>query len=204
MVGDHLTLGLDTYYRTADRLQDEGQFGAAYVYSTFNYRQGRIRGTEFSAGYSNGPVTAYFNLAYSKAMGKQVMTSLYNFDPDALAYASTNWIHLDHDQKLTSSAGITYAIGDSSRVGANYLYGSGLRTDTDTVPNGGELPSYFQLNLSAGHDFALSSTHPLHAQLAVLNALDRSYQLRDGGGIGVFAPQWAPRRGVYLSLQQDF
>ncbi|PPU70171.1 TonB-dependent receptor [Xanthomonas pisi] len=204
VVSDHLTLGLDTYYRKSDRLQDEGQFGAAYVYSTFNYRNGRIRGAEFSADYSNGPVTAYFNLAYSKAMGKQVMTSLYNFDPDALAYAQTNWIHLDHDQKLTSSGGINYAISDSSRVGANYLYGSGLRTDTDTVPNGGELPSYFQLNLSAGHDFALTTTHPLHAQLAVLNVLDRSYQLRDGGGIGVFAPQWAPRRGVYLSLQQTF
>ncbi len=39
---------------------------------------------------------------------------------------------------------------------------------------------------------------------APLNVLDRAYQLRDGGGIGVFAPQWAPRRGVYLSLQQDF
>ncbi|MEA9579098.1 TonB-dependent receptor [Xanthomonas nasturtii] len=203
VVSDHLTLGLDTYYRKADRLQDEGQFGAAYVYSTFNYRNGRIRGAEFSADYSNGPVTAYFNLAYSKAMGKQVLTSLYNFDPDALAYAQNNWIHLDHDQKLTSSGGINYAISDSSRIGANYLYGSGLRTDTDTVPNGGELPSYFQLNLSAGHDFALTA-HPLHAQLAVLNVLDRSYQLRDGGGIGVFAPQWAPRRGVYLSLQQTF
>ncbi|WP_115553158.1 TonB-dependent receptor [Xanthomonas arboricola] len=203
VVSDHLTLGLDTYYRKAARLQDEGQFGAAYVYSTFNYRNGRIRGAEFSADYSNGPVTAYFNLAYSKAMGKQVLTSLYNFDPDALAYAQNNWIHLDHDQKLTSSGGINYAINDSSRIGANYLYGSGLRTDTDTVPNGGELPSYFQLNLSAGHDFALTA-HPLHAQLAVLNVLDRSYQLRDGGGIGVFAPQWAPRRGVYLSLQQTF
>ncbi len=203
VVSDHLTLGLDTYYRKADRLQDEGQFGAAYVYSTFNYRYGRIRGAEFSADYSNGPVTAYFNLAYSKAMGKQVMTSLYNFDPDALAYAQNDWIHLDHDQKLTSSGGINYVFGDSSRIGANYLYGSGLRTDTDTVPNGGELPSYFQLNLSAGHDFALTA-HPLHAQLAVLNVLDRSYQLRDGGGIGVFAPQWAPRRGVYLSLQQTF
>ncbi|WP_115527200.1 MULTISPECIES: TonB-dependent receptor [Xanthomonas] len=205
VVSEHLTLGLDTYYRKADRLQDEGQFGAAYVYSTFNYRSGRIRGAEFSADYSNGPVTAYFNLAYSKAMGKQVLTSLYNFDPDALAYAQNNWIHLDHDQKLTSSGGINYAISDSSRIGANYLYGSGLRTDTDTdtVPNGGELPSYFQLNLSAGHDFALTA-HPLHAQLAVLNVLDRSYQLRDGGGIGVFAPQWAPRRGVYLSLQQTF
>ncbi len=202
-VGDHLTLGLDAYDRRADRLQDEGQFGAAYIYSTFNYRHGHVRGLEFSADYDDGPFSAYFNAAYSKAMGKQVMTGDYNFDPDALAYVADHWIHLDHDQKLTSSGGISYSFAGNNRVGANYLYGSGLRTDTDTVPNGASLPSYFQLNLSASHDFDLGG-HPLHAQLAVVNALDRSYQLRDGGGIGVFAPQWGPRRGAYLTLQQDF
>ncbi len=41
------------------------------------------------------------------------------------------------------------------------------------VPNGGELPSYFQLHLSAG-DYSGLGTHPLHAQLAVLNVLDCS------------------------------
>jgi len=84
------------------------------------------------------------------------------------------------------------------------VFGSGLRSDTEGVPNGGELPSYLQVNLSAGHDFNADSGHPLHAQLALINALDCSYQLRDGGGVGVFAPQWGPRRGAYLSLQQDF
>ncbi len=202
-VGNHLTLGLDAYDRLASRLQDEGQFGAAYVYSTFNYRHGHIHGLEFSADYDNGPFSAYFNAAYSRAMGKQVMTGTYNFDPDALAYAADHWIHLDHDQKFTSSGGVSYHFSDGTRLGADFLFGSGLRTDTDTVPNGGELPSYLQLNLSAGHDFDIDG-HTLHAQLAVVNALDRSYQLRDGGGIGVFAPQWGPRRGAYLTLQQDF
>lgn len=203
-VGDHLTLGLDAYDRRVDRLQDEGQFGAAYIYSTFNYRRGHIRGLEFSADYSNGPFSAYFNAALSKAIGTDVITGQYNLDPDALAYAAEHWIHLDHDQRLTSSGGLSYAFAGHNRVSANYVFGSGLRSDTDTVPNGGELPSYLQVNLSAGHDFNAVSGHPLHVQLAVINALDRSYQLRDGGGVGVFAPQWGPRRGAYLSLQQDF
>ncbi|AWH16628.1 TonB-dependent receptor [Stenotrophomonas sp. ZAC14D2_NAIMI4_7] len=203
-VSDHLTLGLDVYDRRVDRLQDEGQFGAAYIYSTFNYRRGHIRGLEFSADYSNGPFSAYFNAALSKAIGTDVITGQYNLDPGALAYAAQHWIHLDHDQRLTSSGGLSYAFAGHNRVGANYVFGSGLRSDTDTVPNGGELPSYLQVNLSAGHDFNADSGHPLHVQLAVINALDRSYQLRDGGGVGVFAPQWGPRRGAYLSLQQDF
>ncbi|MBS0431182.1 MAG: TonB-dependent receptor, partial [Proteobacteria bacterium] len=93
-VGDHLTLGLDAYYRQVTNLQDEGQFGAALIYSTFNYEYGRIKGAEFTASYHNGPWNGYFNLAYGHAMGKRVVSSQYNFDPDDLAYLYNHWIFL--------------------------------------------------------------------------------------------------------------
>jgi outer membrane receptor protein involved in Fe transport len=201
-IGDW-TLGLDAYYRKVSRLQDEGQFGAALVYSTFNYKYGRVRGTEFSATYNHGPISAYFNTAYSRAMGKDVITSQYNFGPDELAYIADNWIHLDHDQKLTSSGGISYAINDDTKVGADYLFGSGLREDGQ-VPNGLSLPYYFQLNASVSHDFHFDSVGKLHTQLALINVLDRSYELRSGTGVGVGAPQFGPRRGVYLTLEKPF
>lgn len=202
-VGSDLTLGLDLYDRRASRLQDEGQFGAAVVYSTFNYQFGRIRGAEFSANWNHGPVTAYFNLAYSRAMGKRIITGQYNFDPDELAYIYDNYIHLDHDQKLTSSGGISWAITGDTQVGANYLFGSGLRKDGD-VPNGLSMPYYFQLNLNVSHDFSFESTGKLHTQLALINALDRTYELRDGSGVGVGAPQFGPRRGLFLSVEKNF
>jgi len=202
-VGPNLTLGLDAYYRKVQRLQDEGQFGAALVYSTFNYAKGRIKGVEFTANYDNGPLSAYFNLAASRAIGSRVITSQYNFSPDDLAYVADHYIFLDHDQAYSSSGGISYAFDDATRVGADYLFGSGLRKDGD-VPNGASLPSYFQLNLSLSHDFEFASTGKLHTQLAVINVLDRTYELRDGSGIGVGAPQFGPRRGLYLTLQKDF
>ena len=202
-IGSSLTLGLDAYYRKVRRLQDEGQFGAALVYSTFNYAKGRIRGVEFTADYDNGPWSAYFNVALSQAMGERVITSQYNFAPDDLAYVADHYIHLDHDQKIASSGGVSYAIDPATRVGANYLFGSGLRRD-GTVPNGASMPAYFQLNLSLSHDFEFQSTGKLHTQLAVINALDRTYQLRDGTGIGVGAPQFGPRRGLYATVQKDF
>ena len=197
------TLGLDSYYRKVHRLQDEGQFGSALVYSTFNYAQGRVKGVEFTANFAQGPVSAYFNLAASKAIGKRIITSQYNFDPGDLAYVDDHYIHLDHDQKLASSGGISYALDERTHVGADYLFGSGLRKD-GAVPNGNHLPAYFELNLSVARDFAFDRFGDLHAQLAVINALDRTYELRDGSGIGVGAPQFGPRRGVYLSLQKDF
>jgi len=202
-IGSDWTLGLDTYYRKVQRLQDEGQFGAALVYSTFNYKYGRVRGAEFTASYNHGPLSAYFNAAYSRAMGKDVMTGQYNFAPDELAYIADNWIHLDHDQKLASSGGVSYAISDATKVGADYLFGSGLR-QAGLVPNGLSLPYYFQLNVNVSHDFDFDTIGKVHTQLAVINALDRSYRLRSGTGVGVGAPQYAPRRGVYLTLEKPF
>ena len=198
-----LTLGLDAYYRKVKRIQDEGQFGAALVYSSFNYADGRIHGVEFTANYDSGPISAYFNLTQGSAKGRKVITSQYNFAPEDLAYIADHYIHLDHDQKRESSGGITYTIDETTRVGANYLYGSGLRKD-GLVPNGDHLPSYFQLNLNVAHDFTFAGTGKLHTQLALINALDRTYQIRDGSGIGVGAPQFGARRGVYLTVQKDF
>ena len=202
-LGSAWTVGMDAYYRKVQRLQDEGQFGSALVYSTFNYAAGRVKGVEFTVNYDQGPLSAYFNASLGKAIGKRIITSQYNFAPDDLAWVNSHWIFLDHDQKLTSSGGISYALNDSTRVGADYLFGSGLRKDGD-VPNGASLPAYFQLNLNLSHDFTFARFGNLHAQFAVLNALDRTYELRDGSGIGVGAPQFGPRRGVYLSLQKDF
>ncbi|AGG87410.1 TonB-dependent receptor [Rhodanobacter denitrificans] len=202
-IGSAWTVGVDAYYRKVRRLQDEGQFGSALVYSTFNYEAGRVKGVEFTANYEQGPLSAWFNASLGKAIGKRIVTSQYNFAPDDLAWVNNHWIFLDHDQKLTSSGGIHYALNDSTGVGADYLFGSGLRKDGD-VPNGASLPAYFQLNLNLSHDFAFDRFGKLHTQLAVLNVLDRTYELRDGSGIGVGAPQFGPRRGVYLSLQKDF
>jgi outer membrane receptor protein involved in Fe transport len=200
-LGRHLTVGLDGYYRQVSYLQDEGQFGAALVFSPFNYARGRARGIELSINYDNDPLSAYFNLAQSRAMGKGVISGQYNFDEDELDYIGTHWVHLDHDQKLAASGGASYAINADTRVGADFLYGSGLRRD---FANTASLPSYFQLNLSLEHGFRLPGFGKLDTRLVLINALDRVYELRDGSGIGVGAPQYGPRRGVYLGLSKSF
>ncbi|MGH8117891.1 MAG: TonB-dependent receptor [Rhodanobacteraceae bacterium] len=202
-VGAHLTLELDAYYRKVSDLQDEGQFGAALIYSTFNYQYGRVRGAEFSLNYNNGPLSGYLNFAYNSAMGKRVVASQYNFSPEDLAYIYDNWIYLDHNQKLTFSGGISYAFGDGTRIGANYLFGTGMREDGLT-PNGLSLPDYFQLNLSASRDFDAGGLGKVRTQLGIINVLDRVYALRSGTGIGVGAPQYGSRRGLYLTLSKAF
>ena len=206
-IGGSVTVGLDTYYRKSRNLIDEGQFGAPIIQTPFNYRDGRIYGVELSANYAHGPVTAYANLAYSKAQGRDIVSSQFNFDPADLITIQNQYIYLDHDQTWTASAGAAYRFENGllsgTQVSADALYGSGLRTD-GAVPNGEALADYIQVNASISHKFDLPKLGGLEARLDVVNLFDKVYEIRDGGGVGVGAPQYGPRRGVFVGLTKTF
>ena len=198
---DNLTLGLDAYLSQARNLLDEGQFGTALIFSDFNYRYGRNKGIEFTANWQRGPLRAYFNLASNSAKGKRVASGQYNFAADELAFIASHWIALDHAQRYTASGGASYRFGDGTTLNADYLFGTGLRAG---FANTQTLPGYFQLNLGAARSFDVPGLGVIHTRLAVINALDRVYAIRDGSGIGVGAPQYGPRRGYYLGVSRDF
>jgi hypothetical protein len=113
-----------------------------------------------------------------------VETGQFNFDPDELAFINSHWVHLDHEQRLSGSAGISYRWQQTTFSG-DLLYGSGLR---DGFANTEHLPGYTQVNAAVAQNFALGSFGKLDARLSVINLFDRSYELRDGTGIGVGAP----------------
>ncbi|KAF7961487.1 hypothetical protein AWV80_32865 [Cupriavidus sp. UYMU48A] len=66
------------------------------------------------------------------------------------------------------------------------------------------MSAYFQVNAGAAHSFDLPLIGGTKAPFPVINLFDRPYQLRDGTGIGVAAPQYAQRRNYYLALSQPF
>jgi len=45
---------------------------------------------------------------------------------------------------------------------------------------------------------------PLALRFDVVNVFDTLYQIRGGTGIGVFAPQYGPRRGFFDRLSEKF
>ncbi len=202
-----LTLGVDGYYRTSTELLDEGQFGAPIILTPFNYQSGTIKGVEFSANYNRGPISAYANFAVAKAQGQNITSSQFNFDPAELAYIKTHPIYLDHDQTYTASAGAAYKFDDGvlrgSTAGFDLLYGSGLRKDGD-VPNGDALPDYIQVNLSVSHKWDMPVIGKLEGRLDVINVFDKVYEIRDGTGVGVGAPQYGPRRGFFVGMTKEF
>jgi outer membrane receptor protein involved in Fe transport len=197
-----LEVGVDAYYKTATDLLDDGQFGAAYVLSAFNYARGQNVGVEFKSSYTNGNLRLYGNVAWARQRATQIVSNQFLIDPDDLAYIANNYVYTDHAQFLTASAGASY-LWYGTRFSADMIYGSGLRTDIPGVPNGGTVPSYTQVNLGASHDFNwVSAAKPTTLRFDVVNLFDTVYEIRDGAGIGVFAPQFGPRRGFYFGISQ--
>ena len=207
-----LRVGVDAYYKAARNLIDEGQFGAPIILSAFNYRKGQVDGLEFSTSYDRGPLSLYGNVAYSRAIGKDIVSSQFDFSAADLQYISGHWIHLDHDQRWTGSGGAAYTLFEGTRaptrLSADLLVGSGLRADYSSangdVPNGRALPGYYTVNFSAVQTIKTGYIGQTQLRLDVINLLDRKYEIRDGTGVGVGAPQFGLRRTILAGIAQRF
>ena len=199
-----LTLGVDSYYKASKHLVDEGQFGAPIILTPFNYQNGRQYGVELTGGYNRGPLTTYANFAYAKNQGREIVSSQFNFTSGELAYVADHFIYLDHDQTYSASAGASY-LWRGTRVGGDLIYGSGLRaTGADGIPNGEHLPGYVQINLALSHRFDRGPLDGVEVRVDVLNLFDHLYEIRNGTGVGVGAPQFGPRRGLFAGVTKSF
>ncbi len=207
-LGDSFTTGLDSYYKQSVHLIDEGQFGAPIILTPFNYRYGKQYGVEWTTNFATQALSIYTNLSWQSARGKDFESAQFNFSPDDLTYVSTHFIHLDHEQQVTASGGVSYLIS-GTRISGDFLVGSGLRSalvlpDGSSIPNGDHLPYYTQINGAVTHAFDISGGHKLSVRFDVINMLDKVYQIRNGTGVGVGAPQYGPRRGFFGGLSLTF
>jgi outer membrane receptor protein involved in Fe transport len=199
-----LTVGVDGYYKISNNLIDEGQFGAPIILTAFNYAHGRQEGVQLTTSYDRGPWSIYGNIAWSRALGEDITSAQFNFGAAELAFIGDNFIHLDHDQTWDGSAGIAYTLnrtGDHpTRFSMDALLQSGLRASTATIPNGLALPTYGQVNLSVVQKLPTQT----ELRLDVLNVGDTVYQIRNGTGVGVGAPQYGIRRTILAGVTQRF
>ena len=194
------TIGLDSFYKASKNLIDEGQFGAPIILTPFNYAQGRQYGAELTVNYTNGDFTTYVNASYERAVGRNINSSQFQFDPGDLAYIAGNYIPLDHQQLGSVSAGVAYN-WDGTHLSADLLFGTGLRKDGAT-PNGDSVPAYTTVNFGISREFSALGWSGLTARFDILNAFDEIYTIRDGTGVGVGAPQFGARRGFFFGLSK--
>lgn len=208
-----LKFGIDAYYKIAQNLLDEGQFGAPIVLTSFNYANAQVKGVELAGSYERGPWSLYGNVAWSDAQGTNINSAQFNFSAADLAYIGQHYIYLDHNQSVTGSAGAAYTFNQDSdwatRVSGDLIVGSGLRAalvlpDGSSIPNGQSLPMYAVVNLSASQRIPVKGTRGTTIRLDVLNLFDNSYEIRNGTGVGVGAPQYGMRRTILVTLAQKF
>jgi outer membrane receptor protein involved in Fe transport len=196
----NLKVGLDSYYKMSSDLLDEGQFGPTLIFTPFNYNKGRQYGVEFTTSWNHKNLTTYTNFAYSVAQGIDIVSDQFLFTADELAYIKNHYIFLDHDQTFAASWGAAYN-WDGFLFTLDGLYGSGLRTG---FANTGNLPFYIQFNAAIAKKVTVPDVGQIESRIAVINLGDWIYQIRSGSGIGVFAPQYGPRRAVYAGLTWFF
>jgi outer membrane receptor protein involved in Fe transport len=195
-----LQLGIDGYYKDARNLLDEGQFGQALVFSPFNYAKGRVYGVETTGNYRKNKFAAYGSLAVSQAMGKQIESGQFQFSQDELNFINNNWVHLDHDQTYTASLGASYEVSNTL-LSVDGIYGSGLRSG---FANTDHLDDYTQVNTGASRRFSSQAFGDFTVRVDVLNVFDQKYEIRDGTGIGVGAPQFGIRRALFTGVTKQF
>ena len=61
-----------------------------------------------------------------------------------------------------------------------------------------------QVNLGLAHELDLTERGPTTLRFDVINVGDKTYQIRNGTGVGVGAPQYGPRRGFFFGITQAF
>jgi outer membrane receptor protein involved in Fe transport len=82
------------------------------------------------------------------------------------------------------------------------IFGSGLRSGDANID---QLPFYTQVNVGIAREFLLpGDPKPMTVRFDVVNLFDTVYQIRNGTGIGVFAPQYGPRQGFFLGVSKKF
>jgi len=187
-------------YKRAQDLLDDGQFGAALVLDAFNYATGINEGIEVKATYEKDGFKAYGNIAVAQQKATDIVSNQFLFDVGEFDFIANHFIYTDHTQIITASGGMSYR-WNANLLTADMIYGSGLRSgfaNTETVP------AYTQVNLGVSHEFTFTKAKPLTLRFDVMNVFDTIYEIRSGSGIGVFAPQFGPRRGFFVKLSRKF
>lgn len=199
-IGQGFQAGLDGYYKIKKNVLDEGQFGSAWIFSPYNAERGQVCGAELSLNYTYEGFSTYGNVAWSQAIAQGLTTGQFQFDPVEEQYLQTHWYHLDHDQPWTASMGASYKLHDTT-VYMDALYGNGL---FGGFANTQELGSYVTVNVGIVQKLKIDDKQSCKLRFDIVNVFDTVYAIRTGDGIGVYAPQYLPRRSFYAGISWEF
>ncbi len=189
-----LDAGLDGFFKFGHDQLDLAQLAGSEVFAPLSYRYSRAWGSDFSLTYRRDALSAYFNFSYAVLQATNITAGQFLADSaDKLSYIGKHYVTLDDNQMLTASSGVGYRLA-GFLLAFDGIWGSGYRRG---FANSGELPPALQINVGAMRSFRAPWIGKVEARVAIVNLFDHSYLIRNGTGIGVFSPQYGPRRAVF-------
>ncbi len=193
-----LKLDVDGFLKFGHDQLDLAQLAGSQVFAPLQYRKSRAWGADCSLTYQQDAVSGYVNFSYAVLQARDISAAQFLADSaQEIAYVANHWIPLDDNQLFTGSTGASYRLW-GFLLTADAIWGSGYRRG---LANSGELPPSLQVNAAIVRSMELSRFGEVEGRLSVINLFDHSYEIRNGTGIGVFSPQYGPRRAVYAGLK---
>lgn len=191
-----IVLKLSGYHKKSSPGTDDTQVPGTAITTDVNIEQIRVTGIEGVVEVRPvGPLSGFLNVALAHAYGSGAVTGgFFTATPPAQPF------DLDHDQRLSATAGLTYG-AKGLLLTATGIYGSGL--NGGLVPNSPDLPNYdptlpttqplgtglfgfdqafhvkpsFILDASGGYTFLVGNVE-VRPQLFVNNIFDLKYSLK--------------------------
>jgi outer membrane receptor protein involved in Fe transport len=177
---------LSAYFKESSPGIDDNTVPGSQIVTSVNIDQVRVTGVEavIELRPTDSPITGNLSAALNHAYGYGAITG--GFFPDA---PPAGFFDLDHDQRLTINANLTYSAG-AFFLSATEVYGSGLTNGVDAADcscsygrtildfNSGihVKPSYIT-NVSVGYSLLFGTT-TLRPELFVDNLFDSKYLLK--------------------------
>ncbi len=200
---------VSVYYKLATPGVDDETIGSSALKTPVNIAEVHTTGIEIALSYGHPtiPLVGYLNAAINHAYGSGAVSG--GFLPISSDGIATD---LDHDQRLSISAGITYQPTDWF-VNFSTIYGSGLTNGLTTayVVNGvnsyptglfnfndsTHVPASIIFNLGGGYTFHLGGGATLVPSLFITNLFDDFYLLK---GAYFSAASYGEPRNVVLNI----
>jgi hypothetical protein len=192
-----LSANLEGFFMWADKKLDLAQFGSTYIFAPLQYQHGRLWGADLSLAKSTKRLSVYFNFSYAIAQAKNIVAGQFLADdPNEIAYVARRWVYLDDSQEFSSSAGVSYQLWGFSLM-VDGIWGNGYRFGFANLET--EHP-YVQVNAAVARNLLLPTLGEVAARVSIVNLFDHVFRIRQGSGIGVFSPQFGPRRALFFTL----
>lgn len=199
-----LTLGLEGYVRWARNLFATAYRSDAPFGDAFSFAHARLYGIEAVATYTAGPVSAWTNVAVTRATGVGISAGQGLLASTVAAYVATHRVPLDTDQRVTASAGASLKL-DELLLSGDLVAGTGTpRTLVGAAPNSALNPGYVTGDVAAVYHVRLIKGLSTDLRVDVRNVASRRVALSDGTGIGRGAVGWSEPRGIYAGIEQAF